>query len=207
MDQTAYFEQMRQKRRNEILDMAKDMIVREGLAEFSMQNLAKRLDVSTVTLYKYYKNNLAVFTDLYDTTTRQLGVFPEIFPTGDDILTDILHIVSLCMDDMLERREDFRLAITLGTYICTKEHPMDILSPDFMLPYLTKHVRPLLVQASEMGQIQQMTPDSGIELIAAITTSAIQNMVLRDERILQENKQIFAFSKQIALQMIRDNFQ
>ena len=58
MDQTAYFEQMRQKRRSEILETARRMILDQGLFSFSMQGLAQTLDVSTVTLYKYYKNIL-----------------------------------------------------------------------------------------------------------------------------------------------------
>ena len=55
MDQTAYFEQMRQKRRAEILAEARQMILAEGPMTFTMQNLSKRLDISNVTLYKYFK--------------------------------------------------------------------------------------------------------------------------------------------------------
>ena len=54
MDQTAYFEQMRQKRRAEILAEARQMILAEGPMTFTMQNLSKRLDISNVTLYKYF---------------------------------------------------------------------------------------------------------------------------------------------------------
>ena len=39
MDQTAYFEQMRQKRRSEILETARHLIAEQGLAAFSMQDL------------------------------------------------------------------------------------------------------------------------------------------------------------------------
>ena len=57
MDQTAYFEQMRQKRRAEILEEARQMILAEGPMTFTMQNLSKRLDISNVTLYKYFKKS------------------------------------------------------------------------------------------------------------------------------------------------------
>ena len=81
MDQTAYFEQMRQKRRSEILETARQMILDQGLFSFSMQGLAQTLDVSTVTLYKYYKNSIASIEDLYQTTTGTLCLFPDLFPT------------------------------------------------------------------------------------------------------------------------------
>lgn len=77
MDQTAYFEQMRQKRRGEILETARQMILTQGLSSFSMQGLAQALDVSTVTLYKYYKNSSAVIADLYQTTANTLYQFPD----------------------------------------------------------------------------------------------------------------------------------
>ncbi len=56
MDKTAYFEQMRDRRKSENLTAAKEMFLEDGIAAFSMQQLAKNLDVSSVTLYKYFKN-------------------------------------------------------------------------------------------------------------------------------------------------------
>ena len=80
MDQTAYFEQMRQKRRSEILETARRMILDQGLFSFSMQGLAQTLDVSTVTLYKYYKNSIAIIEDLYHGNHRHLIPVPGSFP-------------------------------------------------------------------------------------------------------------------------------
>lgn len=77
MDQTAYFEQMRQERRSEILETTRQLIMEQGLASFSMQGLAQTLDVSTVTLYKYYKNSIAVMEDLYQLTASSLYQFPD----------------------------------------------------------------------------------------------------------------------------------
>ena len=55
MDQAAYFNQMREKRKHEILTAARKMLLKDGTASFTMQKLAKKLDISTVTLYKYFK--------------------------------------------------------------------------------------------------------------------------------------------------------
>ena len=57
MDQSAYFEQIRRKRREEILDAARAMILAAGMDSFNIQKLARRLDISAVTLYKYFKNS------------------------------------------------------------------------------------------------------------------------------------------------------
>ena len=88
MDQTAYFEQMRQKRRSEILETAHQLIMEQGLAQ--------TLDVSTVTLYKYYKNSIAVIEDLYQTTASSLYQFPDFFP-ADKASEGILSLRLFCL--------------------------------------------------------------------------------------------------------------
>ena len=66
MDQAAYFNQMREKRKHEILTAARKMLLKDGTASFTMQKLAKKLDISTVTLYKYFKNMEDVMTAIAD---------------------------------------------------------------------------------------------------------------------------------------------
>lgn len=43
MDQTAYFAQMREKRKTEILISARKMFLTEGIAVFNIQQLARNL--------------------------------------------------------------------------------------------------------------------------------------------------------------------
>lgn len=138
MDQTAYFEQMRQKRRGEILETARRMILEKGLATFSMQGLAQALDVSTVTLYKYYKNSSAVIQDLYQTTTKTLYQFPDFFPSSKTDQEITMELLSLILDDMLDRREDFRLVMTLGLYLYPSDEITEILPAKPFLQYLKK---------------------------------------------------------------------
>ena len=138
MDQTAYFEQMRQKRRGEILETARRMILEKGLSTFSMQGLAHALDVSTVTLYKYYKNSSAVIQDLYQTTTKTLYQFPDFFPSSKTEQEITMELLSLILDDMLDRKEDFRLVMTLGLYLYPSEEITEILPAKPFLQYLKK---------------------------------------------------------------------
>lgn len=138
MDQTAYFEQMRQKRRSEILETARQLIMEQGLAAFSMQGLAQTLDVSTVTLYKYYKNNIAVMDDLYQITVNSLYQFPDFFPADKASAGIVPALLSLVLDDMLARKEDFRLAMTLGLYIYPAKESAEILPAQPFIQYLRK---------------------------------------------------------------------
>lgn len=151
MDQTAYFEQMRQKRRSEILETARRMILDQGLFSFSMQGLAQTLDVSTVTLYKYYKNSIAIIEDLYQTRAATLFQFPDLFPTQKKPEVLALERISLILDDMICRREDFRLVVTLGLYIYPSDSVTEILPAEPFLQYLQKTLPPEICALSHDG--------------------------------------------------------
>ncbi len=138
MDQTAYFEQMRHKRRGEILETARQMILTQGLSSFSMQGLAQALDVSTVTLYKYYKNSSAVIADLYQTTANTLYQFPDFFPGKKTDREITMELLSLILDDMVDRKEDFRLVLTLGLYLYPSDEITEILPAKPFYQYLQK---------------------------------------------------------------------
>ena len=146
MDRTAYFEQMRQKRRSEILETARQLIMEQELASFSMQGLAQTLDVSTVTLYKYYKNSIAVMEDLYQLTTEDLYQttlsvlyqFPDFFPAYKTSKEIIAALFSLIIDDMLARKDDFRLVMTLGLYTYSATKVAEILPVQPFVQYLQK---------------------------------------------------------------------
>ncbi len=151
MDQTAYFEQMRQKRRSEILETARRMILDQGLFSFSMQGLAQTLDVSTVTLYKYYKNSTAIIEDLYQTTTGTLFQFPDLFPSKKAPKDLALERISLILDDMFSRREDFRLVMTLGLYLYPSDKITEILPAEPFLQYLQETLPPEVCALSHDG--------------------------------------------------------
>ena len=148
MDQTAYFEQMRQKRRSEILETARQMILTQGLSSFSMQGLAQTLDVSTVTLYKYYKNSNGIIEDLYRTTTGTLFQFPDLFPSKKAPKALALERFSLIAHHMISRKEDFRLIMTLGLYLYPCDLAADILPAETFRQYLLDTLPPEICSLS-----------------------------------------------------------
>lgn len=180
MDQTAYFEQMRQKRRSEILETARHLIAEQGLAAFSMQGLAQTLDVSTVTLYKYYKNSIAVIEDLYQTTLSVLYQFPDFFPADKTSTGIVPALLSLLLDDMLARKEDFRLAITLGLYIYPAKETAEILPAQSFVQYLRKLLSRLCPDC-------HFSPDF-LSFAANACISFIQTAALQNDSDIQRQK-------------------
>ena len=163
MDQTAYFEQMRQKRRSEILETARRMILDQGLFSFSMQGLAQTLDVSTVTLYKYYKNSIAIIEDLYQATTGTLKK-PENLA---------LEYISLILDDMICRREDFRLVMTLGLYIYPADPVTEILPAEPFLQYLQETLPPEVCALSrDNSDFLSFATDACLSFMQSVATQS-----------------------------------
>lgn len=180
MDQIAYFEQMRQKRRNEILTTAKEMILNDSLAVFTMQGLAQTLDISTVTLYKYYKNSTAVIDDLYQCTLQQIQCLPDFYPSEEDSLEAALQCVSLCLDELTDQLDNLRLAIILGSYTYQKKEKTVFISFQFLSDYLHKHFEPLLYDALEQNSLNTVFSPSDItSQIADICASFIQFTALQ----------------------------
>ncbi len=173
MDQTAYFEQMRQKRRSEILETARRMILDQGLFSFSMQGLAQTLDVSTVTLYKYYKNSIAIIEDLYQTTTGTLFQFPDLFPTQKKPADLALEYISLILDDMICRREDFRLVMTLGLYIYPADPVTEILPAEPFLQYLQETLPPEVCALSrDNSDFLSFATDACLSFMQSVATQS-----------------------------------
>lgn len=185
MDQTAYFEQMRQKRRSEILDTARSMILEQGLSTFSMQGLAQTLDVSTVTLYKYYKNSTSLIEDLYQTTAGTLFRFPDLFLAAIAPQDLAIERLSLIIDDMLSRRADFRLIMALGFYLYPSDTVMEIVPAEPLRQYLLETLPPEVCSLSNDGvEFVSLATDACIAFIQAASTQSSPDTVKMKQQLL-----------------------
>ena len=108
MDQAAYFNQMREKRKYEILTAARKMLLKDGTASFTMQKLAKKLDISTVTLYKYFKNMEDVMTAIADEIIQS---YSHISP-----LEQFLQLFHSFFYEILKHKDDLTLLLLIDTY-------------------------------------------------------------------------------------------
>ncbi|MDD3403071.1 MAG: TetR/AcrR family transcriptional regulator [Hespellia sp.] len=117
MDQSAYFEQMRKKRQQEILETAKQIFLAEGLEGFTMQKLAKMLDVSTVTLYKYYKNSEDILLALQSEIVA-LGIhITSCKNAEEEPLEYFLATMEKFLSESVKNREDLRLLFLSRVYL------------------------------------------------------------------------------------------
>ena len=104
MDQSAYFEQIRRKRREEILDAARAMILAAGMDSFNIQKLARRLDISAVTLYKYFKNSDDILLALQKEILGQWTPTYQNFSSGENALDDFLRFIEDFFADAMEQQ-------------------------------------------------------------------------------------------------------
>ena len=149
------------------------MILDQGLFSFSMQGLAQTLDVSTVTLYKYYKNSIAIIEDLYQATTGTLFQFPDLFPTQKKPEDLALEYISLILDDMICRREDFRLVMTLGLYIYPADPVAEILPAEPFLQYLQETLPPEVCALSrDNSDFLSFATDACLSFMQSVATQS-----------------------------------
>lgn len=141
MDQAAYFAQMRRKRRNDILDMAKTMILKRGIASFQMQQLAREMDISSVTLYKYFKNSEDVVSALKERTMeervekKKAEVFEAAEENTSALTRDkILDAFRKGFAQIKDCREDITILAVLEGYL--RNLPGSVKPEDYVL-YLT----------------------------------------------------------------------
>ena len=154
MDQTAYFEQMRQKRRAEILEEARQMILAEGPMTFTMQNLSKRLDISNVTLYKYFKNSEDLLRTLYLETSQKYGGYSGSRISEETPLEAFLQNIRFSLDEYLECRKDMALLTTLSLFGRTfGEASENLFGETFCKKEIT-----LLAEAQRQGQVRDDLP-------------------------------------------------
>lgn len=153
MDQTAYFAQMRKKRKTEILISARKMFLTEGIAAFNIQQLARNLDISTVTLYKYFKNSDDILKALQKQILQDLQTdsFSDTIPAGKDSLDSLQQLLETFYTEILKRKEDLSLLLLSEWYLPSKEAK----TASILLPYINK-LEPAFFSALQQAQTEHL---------------------------------------------------
>jgi AcrR family transcriptional regulator len=107
--------------RRQILDAARELLVRDGYDKLSMRRVAERIDYSPTAIYLHFKDKQELVSSLCDETfarlVRELETLPEEFP--DPIV---------CLRKGLERYIAFGLKHPdhyLPTFVLPLEHHFD----------------------------------------------------------------------------------
>ncbi len=157
MDKAAYFEQLRQKRRNEILDAARDMILQQGMDDFNIQQLARKLDISTVTLYKYFKNSEDIALALQERILEAQRLLPSGFASDTNPLTLFSDFHRALYREVFKKRENVTLLALFEAYLHNKPRPARE-QPSFLA--YTSQMRGFLKQLLERAKSQNLISDS-----------------------------------------------
>ena len=83
--------------RDKILSAARDLLVSEDFSEFTMDAVARKADVSRLTVYYQFESKVGLLEALYDFIAKRghMERLPEIFRQGNDplrTLTDFMKV-------------------------------------------------------------------------------------------------------------------
>ena len=198
MDQTAYFNQMREKRKNEILTAARKMLLKDGAASFTMQKLAKKLDISTVTLYNYFKNMEDVMTAIADeiiprTVALTLDENEKIMQSDSHIspLEQFLQLFHSFLSETLKHKDDLTLLLLIDTY--TQDTPAAQKQSDkiaLCTEVLNTRTEQLLLDALKNGELKNgIDIARSLNFIHTITLSTLQHIGLLSAKEFKNQKQ------------------
>ena len=198
MDQTAYFNQMREKRKNEILTAARKMLLKDGAVSFTMQKLAKKLDISTVTLYKYFKNMEDVMTAITDeiiprTVALTLDENEKIMQSYSHIspLEQFLQLFHSFLSETLKHKDDLTLLLLIDTY--TQDTPATQKQSDkiaLCTDALNTRTKQLLLQALKNGELKKdIDIARSLNFIHTITLSTLQHIGLLSAKEFKNQKE------------------
>lgn len=105
MENNGKRKEMREKRKNQILDVTQKLVLKEGFGANLMSEIAKECGISRQRLYSYYDNLNAILADLHDLCLERLAKFyttKSIFGLNDDILGEKMPKFNFeTNDDML----------------------------------------------------------------------------------------------------------
>lgn len=198
MDQAAYFNQMREKRKNEILTAARKMLLKDGAVSFTMQKLAKKLDISTVTLYKYFKNMEDVMTAIADeiiprTVALTLDENEKIMQSDSHIspLEQFLQLFHSFLSETLKHKDDLTLLLLIDTY--TQDTPAAQKQSDkiaLCTEVLNTRTEQLLLDALKNGELKNgIDIARSLNFIHTITLSTLQHIGLLSAKEFKNQKQ------------------
>ncbi|MEN8240632.1 MAG: TetR/AcrR family transcriptional regulator [Chloroflexota bacterium] len=83
-------------RRNEILDIAHNLFVKDGFMNVTVKDIATKAGIARTTFYEYYTDKTQILVDVVD---RAIAAFEITAPEGDDVYQKLTHLA----EDMLRK--------------------------------------------------------------------------------------------------------
>ncbi len=195
MDKTAYFEQMRRKRRNEILAASRKMILKQGVSAFNIQQLARSLDISTVTLYKYFRNiddiMLALKEQIIEDAFSRL-ILSAPSPKDKSGLETFLNLIRNFYGEVLKSRDDVTLLLLFEVH--TRNIPISDANENAFYAYtekLNQKMTDLLQMAKNDGSVKSdICVPEAIQFITQMNLAMLQYIGLLSEEYYKKEKPV-----------------
>lgn len=183
MDQAAYFEQLRRQRKNEILNTARRMILAQGIGSFNIQQLAREMDISTVTLYKYFKNSEDIMSALQKQILDTYTVPVPESAVVSDPLEAFLTFHRAFYRYIFAHREDVTLLTLFEAYL--RNEPDDTHNNSLINlypPQTTQVLSDLLAAAQKNGELpMSLQPAEALSFFSLLNISLVRQIGLMSD--------------------------
>lgn len=192
MDQAAYFEQLRRQRKNEILNTARRMILAQGIGSFNIQQLAREMDISTVTLYKYFKNSEDIMSALQKQILDTYTVpAPELTSVSDPLET-FLTFHRAFYRYIFAHREDVTLLTLFEAYLRNEPDDTHNNSLITLYPPQTTHVlSDLLAAAQKNGELPvSPQPAEALSFFSLLNVSLVRQIGLMSDSDFERSRSL-----------------
>src|SRR5579862_9102861 len=102
--------------RARILQAARQLLLADNFREFTMEAVARKADVSRLTIYYQFDSRAGLLEALYNSIARTgyLGRLPDVFRLGNDPLQKLHNFIEVFVDFWAAERDVIRRLHALG---------------------------------------------------------------------------------------------
>ncbi|WP_138417408.1 TetR/AcrR family transcriptional regulator [Aquibacillus sediminis] len=170
--------QIQQKREDYILQVTEEILTEKGYYDMSMDEIASRVGISKVTLYRHFKSKEdLIFSLLFRDMPTFFQELDQKIPTNLPVIEKIESIIYLSMLKFLQRDS----ALSLSFISSLGELPIFLKSKQEELEKvdnaLADYLLPLLKDGQSEGSIDSSIPP---ELLLGTFSGIISSLGLRD---------------------------
>jgi len=188
----------REERRNQILEVAKELILDRGVPAISMQDIADEAELSKATIYLYFQSKEAILSEILGTSADAFIAYTE---GRLESATDGLSAIRILWESYLGffvESPDIFICTGIKNYIppalpmASAGSEIDELHPEWKIRRLVAKV---LKRGCDDGTLDaSIDPDRIARIVVMITTAIIDNIARlprgeRDAKLIREDMQ------------------
>lgn len=176
--------------KNQILDYAEDKFMREGFYKTSMDSIAKELQISKKTIYKYFPSKDALVKEVVDTLLLKTRskIFAKI-DTNDDAFTKIIAISEVASNVFIKFTDKW--LNDLRFHSCHWERIDE---------FRTKNMYAILTKIINQGKEEKLFQDLPTEIVITIFIASIRSIGNPD--FIYNNDYSFSQALKIAFRIL-----